>query len=67
MRLEEYMVYGYIRVSTDKHTVENQHFEIQRFCTKNGLAVGAQSVYDYVDTQTTFWFYGTSIIRICCA
>jgi DNA invertase Pin-like site-specific DNA recombinase len=26
------MVYGYIRVSTDKQTVENQRFEIQRFC-----------------------------------
>jgi DNA invertase Pin-like site-specific DNA recombinase len=33
------MVYGYIRGSTDKQTVENQRFEIQRFCTKNGLAV----------------------------
>jgi hypothetical protein len=38
--LEVFMVYGYIRVSTDKQTVENQRFEIQRFCTKNGLAVG---------------------------
>jgi len=28
---EEYMVYGYIRVSTDKQTVENQRFEIVRF------------------------------------
>ncbi|MDR3302510.1 MAG: recombinase family protein, partial [Spirochaetaceae bacterium] len=34
------MVYGYIRVSTDKQTVENQRFEIQRFCIKNELAVG---------------------------
>jgi DNA invertase Pin-like site-specific DNA recombinase len=34
------MVYGYIRVSTDKQAVENQCFEIQRFCTKNGLAIG---------------------------
>ena len=25
------MVYGYIRVSTDKQTVENQRFEIERF------------------------------------
>ena len=25
------MVYGYIRVSTDKQTVENQRFEIVRF------------------------------------
>ena len=26
------MVYGYIRVSTDKQTVENQRFEINKFC-----------------------------------
>ena len=30
------MVYGYIRVSTDKQTVENQRFEIERFCKKEG-------------------------------
>ncbi len=33
------MVYGYIRVSTDKQTVENQRFEILRFCNKNALKV----------------------------
>ena len=26
------MVYAYIRVSTDKQTVENQRFEVQKFC-----------------------------------
>ena len=26
------MTYGYIRVSSDKQTVENQRFEINRFC-----------------------------------
>lgn len=26
------MIYGYIRVSTDKQTVENQRFEIKRYC-----------------------------------
>ena len=26
------MIYGYIRVSTDKQTVENQRFEISCFC-----------------------------------
>lgn len=26
------MIYGYIRVSSDKQTVENQRFEIKRFC-----------------------------------
>ena len=33
------MVYGYIRVSSDKQTVENQRFEIQRFCEQNGLYI----------------------------
>lgn len=35
------MVYGYIRVSTDRQTVENQRFEILRFCKKNSLEVDA--------------------------
>ncbi|MDR2732094.1 MAG: recombinase family protein, partial [Fibromonadaceae bacterium] len=30
------MVYGYIRVSTDKQTLENQRFEVTKFCEKNG-------------------------------
>ena len=33
------MVYGYIRVSTDKQTVDNQRFEIERFCSHNNLAI----------------------------
>lgn len=33
------MVYGYIRVSSDKQTVENQRFEINRFCEKNVMIV----------------------------
>lgn len=33
------MVYGYIRVSTDHQTVENQRFEIKRFCKENNLQV----------------------------
>ena len=33
------MTYGYIRVSTDKQTVENQRFEIKRFCAHQGLRV----------------------------
>lgn len=33
------MIYGYIRVSTDKQTVENQRFEINQFCEKEGLFV----------------------------
>lgn len=33
------MIYGYIRVSTDMQTVENQRFEISRFCEREGLVV----------------------------
>ena len=29
------MIYGYIRVSSDKQTVENQRFEINKFCERN--------------------------------
>jgi len=28
------MIYGYIRVSTDKQTVENQRYEINQFCER---------------------------------
>jgi len=34
------MVYGYIRVSTDKQTMENQRYEINRFCQQNVMTVG---------------------------
>ena len=33
------MIYGYIRVSSDKQTVENQRFEINKFCGRNNLNV----------------------------
>jgi len=33
------MIYGYIRVSSDKQTVENQRFEIEKFCRVNNLHV----------------------------
>lgn len=33
------MNYGYIRVSTDKQTVENQRFEIERFCDGNEMKI----------------------------
>lgn len=35
------MIYGYIRVSTDKQTVENQRFEISDFCKQQGLKIDA--------------------------
>lgn len=33
------MIYGYIRVSSDKQTVENQRFEVNKFCKREGLSV----------------------------
>lgn len=34
------MIYGYIRVSTDKQTVENQRYEINCFCKKENIEIG---------------------------
>ena len=34
------MVYAYVRVSTDRQTIENQRFEISRFCEMNNLKIG---------------------------
>lgn len=33
------MTYGYIRVSSNKQTVENQRFEINEFCQKNNINI----------------------------
>ena len=33
------MIYGYIRVSTDHQTTENQRFEIKKFCEKQDLKI----------------------------
>jgi DNA invertase Pin-like site-specific DNA recombinase len=33
------MIYGYIRVSTDKQTVENQRFEINNFCERQHINI----------------------------
>ncbi|THG64533.1 master DNA invertase Mpi family serine-type recombinase [Bacteroides faecichinchillae] len=33
------MIYAYIRVSTDKQTVENQRFEVQKFATEKGVVI----------------------------
>lgn len=33
------MIYGYIRVSTDKQTVENQRYEINNFCERQNILV----------------------------
>ena len=33
------MIYGYIRVSTDKQTVDNQRYEINQFCERETIVV----------------------------
>ena len=33
------MIYGYLRVSTDKQTLENQRFEIQNFCRRQDICI----------------------------
>lgn len=33
------MIYGYLRVSTDKQFIENQKFEIERFANENNLVI----------------------------
>ena len=35
------MIYGYIRVSTDKQNVENQRFEIENYCKERGMIVSS--------------------------
>ena len=37
--METIMTYGYIRVSSDKQTVENQRFEINNFCKKENMKI----------------------------
>lgn len=37
--LEDSMIYGYIRVSTDKQTVEHQRFAITKFCRKEKIKI----------------------------
>lgn len=39
--LEGNKVYGYIRVSSDKQTVENQRFEINQFCKNREMKIDA--------------------------
>jgi DNA invertase Pin-like site-specific DNA recombinase len=37
--IKNVMIYGYIRVSTDKQTVENQRFEINNFAERNKIII----------------------------
>jgi len=36
---ENFMIYGYIRISTDRQTIENQRYEINKFCKENVLII----------------------------
>ena len=48
------MIYGYIRVSSDKQTVENQRFEITEFCRVNNLTIDGwieETISDAYDAQ----------------
>jgi len=46
------MYYGYIRVSSDKQTVENQRFEISEFCKRNNIEIGDWIEETISGTQT---------------
>ena len=41
-----YMVYGYVRVSTDKQTTENQRFEIEKFTKSRNIRIDKVTVWD---------------------
>jgi DNA invertase Pin-like site-specific DNA recombinase len=48
------MIYGYIRVSTDKQTVENQRYEIKKFCKQNNIKINEwvdETISGTVDIQ----------------
>ena len=47
------MTYGYIRVSSDKQTVENQRFEINNFCKKEKLSIDGWIEETISGTKTT--------------
>lgn len=46
------MIYGYIRVSSEKQTVENQRFEIETFCEVNNLTINGWIEETISGTQT---------------
>ncbi len=46
------MIYGYIRISTDHQSVENQRFEIKKFCLKNHLTIN-QWIEETISSRTS--------------
>ena len=55
------MIYGYIRVSSDKQTVENQRFEINNFCKKEKLIINGWIEETYNITKKSIII----IVTIC--
>ena len=49
------MIYGYIRVSSDKQTVENQRFEINNFCIKQKLKIDRWLPLNSLFLQSMLW------------
>lgn len=47
------MKYGYIRVSSEKQTIENQRFEIKQFCKKQGIEIDGW-IEETVSGSTTY-------------
>ncbi len=37
--MEKIMIYGYVRVSTEKQTLENQRYEIEQFCRRQNIKI----------------------------
>ena len=50
-----FMIYGYIRVSSDKQTVENQRFEINNFCIKQKLKIDGWLPLNSLFLQSMLW------------
>ncbi len=56
------MNYGYIRVSTDKQTVENQRYEITEFAQKNDLIICSElsRLGDDIQSKVSAFAFGLS-------
>ena len=53
------MIYGYIRVSSDKQTVENQRFEINKFVEKEKMHIDGLKKLSAVQRTTTSASWGS--------
>lgn len=53
------MRYGYIQISSDKQTVENQRFEIENFAKANKFIIDG-----WKKQVVIFYAYGFSLLKI---